>query len=160
MKTKRAFKSQLVGFYFAINDLKAIQDVCEDAYEAAYEAASQINHLAYTKLDNALPNLSLWNVPDLCDPEMMVQALEVCEESIDEEVVGQHLGFSFWLYTERPLALASILVLKEAVIKGYAEAAAELSGSVAFLKIDSQVTEEVVTTETIYSDLPNTSDGQ
>lgn len=150
MDTRKTFKSQTVGFYFAINDLKATPDACVDSYDGAYEAASQINSLAYSKLENSLPDLALWNVPDPHEPEIILPALEVCEESIEEEVVGQHTGFNFWLYTERPLALAAILSLKEAVIKGYAEAAEELSGSVAFLKIDSQVTEEVVTTETLY----------
>lgn len=143
MKRSR-FKSQMLAFYFSINDLRVSESggMSDEQLDAAYA----INARAYKLLEQSLPKADAWTKKDADQPEITYSPYEICEESINiEEVLGCE-AFSFWLFSYQQISPEDAASLQSGVTKAYEQAAAELGGQVKFLRLDSIVTEEVETT--------------
>ena len=93
------FKSQLIGFYFTINDCPVDVDVESDVYAAA----SKIHHQAYQLLEITLPNQPFWVKKDADNPEFEHFPYELCEESYETESHKGLMTFSYWLYSVQPV---------------------------------------------------------
>lgn len=97
MKRSSSFKSQMLGFYFGINDLRGPDGV--NATDEQLDAAYAINARAYQLLGQWLPRAEAWVKKDEQQPEITFSPYEICEESIEIEDVLGYEAFSFWLFS-------------------------------------------------------------
>lgn len=150
MKRSSSFKSQMLGFYFGINDLRGPDGV--NATDEQLDAAYAINARAYQLLGQWLPRAEAWVKKDEQQPEITFSPYEICEESIEIEDVLGYEAFSFWLFSYHQVGPKDANALQCEVVKAYKQAAADLGGQVKFLRLDSVVTEEVKTTTELVVD--------
>jgi hypothetical protein len=144
LKRSSSFKSEMLGFYFSINGLRIPAD--GDIPEDQSRAADAINHKAYELLEQTLPKSSSWLKQDEHEPEITYSPYEVCEESFETEEFEGVAAFSFWIYSYHRFDAEAAAAFQADVAAAYASAAAELGGTTQFLRVESAVTEEVVTT--------------
>lgn len=147
MKSRSTLKSQMLGFYFSINELRVPAD--GDMPEDQFAAADAINSRAYKLLEQALPKASVWIKQDEHDPEITYSPYEVCEESLEFEEIAGNAAFSFWLFSHHRIDTAVMAAFQAEVVSAYQKAAGDLSGVTQFLRLESVVTEEVATTTVI-----------
>lgn len=143
------FKSQLIGFYFTINDCPVDVDVESDVYAAA----SKIHHQAYQLLEITLPNQPFWVKKDADNPEFEHFPYELCEESYETESHKGLMTFSYWLYSVQPVEQEDAKAMLMEIRTAYLATAAVLGGSVRLVGVETQVTEQVVTTSEYAIDL-------
>lgn len=147
MKSRSTLKSQMLGFYFSINDLRVPVD--GDIPDDQFAAADAINRRAYILLEQALPKASVWIKQDEHDPEISYSPYEVCEESLEIEDIEGKAAFSFWLFSHHRIDSAAMTAFQAEVVTAYQKAAGDLSGVTQFLRLESVVTEEVATTTVV-----------
>lgn len=157
MSRNAYFTSQLIGFYFTINDCPFDVDVEHEAYATA----SKIHHQAYQLLEKTLPNQPFWIKQDAENPEFQHFPYELCEESHeyeshrDRESNKDLMAFSYWLYSNQRVEQEDAKAMLKEIEAAYMVSAAVLGGSVRLVGVQAQVTEQVVTTSEYVIDMEN-----